>query len=102
MPCSVRPPYTGCRRKPWSPCTVSWGNWCGRGLEDWEGWWAALQQEPALGELFAERARRFAWKGSGSPAAIIDLHEAALRDGGFREVGVIWQQMGNRVLMAVR
>jgi SAM-dependent methyltransferase len=74
----------------------------GRGLEDWEGWWAALQQEPSLGELFAARARRFAWKGSGSPAPIIDLHEAALRDGGFREVGVIWQQMGNRVLMAVR
>jgi SAM-dependent methyltransferase len=74
----------------------------GRGLEDWDGWWTALQQEPALSELFAERSRRFAWKGSGAPAPIIDLHEAALRDAGFREVGVIWQQMGNRVLMAVR
>ena len=74
----------------------------GRGLEDWDGWWTALQRESSLSELFAERARRFAWKGSGSPAPIIDLHEAALRNGGFREVGVIWQQMGNRVLMAVR
>jgi hypothetical protein len=31
-----------------------------------------------------------------------DLHLAALRDGGFREVGVIWQSMGNRVLLAMR
>jgi hypothetical protein len=30
------------------------------------------------------------------------MHEAALADAGFREVGVIWQHMGNRVLMAVR
>jgi hypothetical protein len=55
-----------------------------------------------LSELFAERARRFAWKGLGSPGPIVDLHVAALRDGGFREVGVIWQHMGTRVLMAVR
>ena len=31
-----------------------------------------------------------------------DLHLAALRDGGFREVGVIWQNMGTHVLLAVR
>ncbi len=34
--------------------------------------------------------------------AIVELHEAALRDAGFREVGVIWQHMGNRVVMGVR
>jgi SAM-dependent methyltransferase len=73
-----------------------------RGLEDWDSWWKALQAEPSLGELFAERERRFAWKGSGWQAPIFDLHVAALRDGGFREVGVIWQNIENRVLMAVR
>jgi hypothetical protein len=49
-------------------------------------------------------------RGTGAPprlegvgkAPIIDLDVAALRDGGFREVGVIWQNMENRVLMAVR
>jgi SAM-dependent methyltransferase len=73
-----------------------------RGLEDWENWWTALQAEPSLAELFAERARRFAWKASGWHTPIFDLHVAALRDGGFREIDVIWQNMENRVLMAVR
>jgi SAM-dependent methyltransferase len=73
-----------------------------RGLEDWESWWKALQAEPSLKELFAERERRFGWKASGWHAPIFDLHVAALRNAGFREVGVIWQNMENRVLMAVR
>jgi SAM-dependent methyltransferase len=73
-----------------------------RGLEDWDSWWQALQAEPALKALFAERERRFSWKTSGWHAPIFDVHVAALRDGGFREVGVIWQHMENRVLMAVR
>ena len=73
-----------------------------RGLEDWDAWWKALQMEPSLKELFAERERRFSWKATGWTAPIFDLHVAALRDGDFREVGVIWQNMENRVLMAVR
>jgi SAM-dependent methyltransferase len=73
-----------------------------RGLEDWDSWWKALQAEPALQELFAERERRFSWKASGWHAPIFDLHVAALRDSGFREVEVIWQSGENRVLMAVR
>jgi len=73
-----------------------------RGVETWSDWWAALAAEPALRELWAERERRFAWKATGWHAPIFDVHEAALRDAGFREVGVIWQYMGNRVLMAVR
>jgi SAM-dependent methyltransferase len=73
-----------------------------RGLEDWESWWKALQAESSLKALFAERERRFSWKTSGRVAPIFDVHVAALRDGGFREVGVIWQHMENRVLMAVR
>jgi SAM-dependent methyltransferase len=73
-----------------------------RGLEDWESWWKALQAEPALQELLAERERRFSWKTTGWQAPIFDLHVAALRDGGFREVDVIWQNMEKRVLMAVR
>jgi hypothetical protein len=73
-----------------------------QGLEDWERWWEALQAEPPLRELFSERQRRFGWKTSGWHAPIFDLHVAALRDADFREVGVIWQNMENRVLMAVR
>jgi hypothetical protein len=35
-------------------------------------------------------------------APSFDVHEAALRDAGFREVGVIWQRFDNRVLLGVR
>jgi len=73
-----------------------------RGVEDWANWWNALEAEPALKELFAERERRFTWKAAERHIPSFDLHQAALRDAGFREVGVIWQNMDNRVLMAVR
>jgi hypothetical protein len=83
-------------------------------MEDWEGWWVALEAEPAVGSLFAERRRRFAWRSlepgkrfsaqpsDGLSSPIIDFHEAALRNAGFREVGVVWQRMEDGVLLAVR
>jgi SAM-dependent methyltransferase len=73
--------------------------------EDWDAWWAALAEEPGAAPLLAARARRFASHGEhggGDPAPIFDVHEAALRDAGFREVGVIWQHLDNRVLLGVR
>ena len=74
----------------------------GGDAEDWRSWWDAFAQEPALGELFTERERRFAERWPAREAPIWALHEAALRDAGFHEVGVIWQRLGNRVLMGVR
>ena len=52
--------------------------------------------------LFEERKRRDIDASHHGSQAIVELHEAALRDAGFREVGVIWQHMGNRVVMGVR
>jgi hypothetical protein len=72
------------------------------GVEDWDEWWAALAQEPSAGPLLAERTLRFAAFDRDTPAPIFDVHEAALRNAGFREVGVIWQRLDNRVLLAVR
>lgn len=72
-----------------------------RGIETWEEWWDALAQEPSLAPLLAERERRFAAK-TRPESPIFDLHTAALRDAGFREVGTIWQVLTSRVLMAVR
>jgi SAM-dependent methyltransferase len=84
------------------------------GAEDWENWWLALEREPGLAGLFAERQRRFAWRplepgkrysarpSDGATSPIVDFHEAALRNAGFREVGVIWQRREDRVLLAVR
>jgi SAM-dependent methyltransferase len=72
------------------------------GAEDWEAWWAALAKEPGAAELLAERARRFPITHGDEVSPIFDVHVAALRNAGFREVGVIWQRLDNRVLLAVR
>jgi trans-aconitate methyltransferase len=73
-----------------------------RGVENWTEWWQALTAEPALADLLAERERRFSWRTADAHRPLYDVHEAALHDAGFREVGVIWQQMCNRILMAIR
>jgi SAM-dependent methyltransferase len=72
------------------------------GIENWERWWAALANEPEAKALLAERERRFPRKPKEIQAPIVELHEAALRDAGFSEVGVIWQNFDDRVLMAVK
>jgi hypothetical protein len=71
--------------------------------EGWEEWWNAARQDLAVQDLVAQRDVRFAWR---SPSnwvnPLYDFHVAALREAGFAEVDTIWQQFGNRVLMAVR
>lgn len=73
------------------------------GVENWQQWWDALAQEPALADLLAERERRFAWR---SPENTVnagrDLQIGALREAGFCEVGIVWQYFDNCVLMGVR
>jgi SAM-dependent methyltransferase len=73
-----------------------------RGVEDWARWWEALENEPGLAELFALRRQRFPEAARREQMPNIDLHEAALRDAGFREVGIIWQHFDDRIVMAVR
>jgi SAM-dependent methyltransferase len=69
--------------------------------EDWEAWWDQLRREPGMEPFFAERARRFSTKAR-PPRTLVEVHLAALRNAGFHEVGVIWQHLDNRVVMAVR
>ncbi len=70
--------------------------------EDWRAWWKAIAAEPALRELLAERERRFPVPADDATAPTADLHQAALLNAGFREVGVVWQRGDDRVLVAVR
>jgi ubiquinone/menaquinone biosynthesis C-methylase UbiE len=70
--------------------------------EDWSTWWVNLKSEPGMDGLFAERERRFIDGAHHDNHTLVELHEAALRDAGFREVGVIWQHIGNRIVMGVR
>jgi SAM-dependent methyltransferase len=71
-------------------------------VEGWADWWSALGQEASVRELLAERARRFPQHTDDDRAPILELHEAALRDAGFREVGVLWRNSDDGVLLAVR
>lgn len=73
-----------------------------RGVESWSRWWAAIAAEPGMGPLMAERERRFAKHRRDLPEPRLALHEAALEDAGFREVGVIWQRLDDRVVLALR
>jgi len=70
--------------------------------EGWSEWWENLKREPGMEDLFAERQRRIIDGAHHDSHPIVELHEAALRDAGFHEVGVIWQHLGNRVVMGVR
>ena len=75
---------------------------------DWESWWQAAEQQPALQAAFAERARRQADAdtryGSRHDANLntLSLHMLALRQAGCTEVGTIWQRFDDRVLMGVK
>jgi trans-aconitate methyltransferase len=73
-----------------------------RGIETAEQWWDELAQAPAFAPLLEMRTTRFAGKRRQESPPGFDVHVAALRDAGFREVGTIWQVLSNRVLMAVR
>jgi trans-aconitate methyltransferase len=72
------------------------------GAEDWSAWWENLKRELGMESLFAERQRRVIDGAHHDSHTLVELHKAALCDAGFREVGVIWQHMGNRVVMGVR
>lgn len=72
------------------------------GVEDWQRWWGALADIPAMQPLLAERERRFSWRPTDVIAPIADVHEAVLRDAGFQQVDTIWQHLDNRIIMAVK
>ncbi|MBX9359640.1 oligopeptide/dipeptide ABC transporter ATP-binding protein [Streptomyces sp. WAC04114] len=72
------------------------------GAEDWETWWKRAESVPALGEAVETRRRiwpegtKDEWASPG-----VDYHEAALREAGFAEVDVVWQDLEERVLIAL-
>jgi trans-aconitate methyltransferase len=72
------------------------------GAESWRGWWDAVASEPALAGLVAERERRLPESAHGDFELTYELHVAALGNAGFRSVGVLWQRLDDRVLLAVR
>ncbi len=74
-----------------------------RGSQAWQDWWDTLRGEPALRDAFAERDRLWPnGTGTGGRSVGLAFHEAALLEAGFDEVGVVWQDLEERVLMALR
>lgn len=74
---------------------------------DWDAWWKAAEQEPALQQAFKERAQRQkdaeARHGARKESLTnLSLHMLALRQAGCTEVGTIWQRFDDRVLMGIK
>jgi ubiquinone/menaquinone biosynthesis C-methylase UbiE len=72
------------------------------GAEEYEAWWKAINQEPGLQELLEARRLRFEWQKPDHVRAGHRLNEAAMWEAGFREVGQIWQDLDQRVFVAIR
>jgi trans-aconitate methyltransferase len=78
-----------------------------RATEDWTAWWEALEREPEMRALIAERRRRFRWHAEymsapGYKMTGVEFHIAALQEAGFREVGIVWQRGDNWIVLAVK
>jgi SAM-dependent methyltransferase len=70
--------------------------------EDWRAWWAAVESDPVLAALLAEREQRPPTSDHhGSPSGRLATHVNALRAAGFTEIGTLWQRGDNRLLCAV-
>ncbi|MGO9496286.1 MAG: class I SAM-dependent methyltransferase [Solirubrobacteraceae bacterium] len=69
--------------------------------EDWAGWWDAIRADPELSQAVAERDR-LQFEHPAKTETNLAVHEGALRDAGFGEVGVLWRKGTNAVLAALR
>lgn len=74
--------------------------------EDWASWWTAVEEDPELADLLAERRRRLRQPVRGAAGGAARLsptgHQRLLRQAGFGHVGVVWQYGDSRVLVAIR
>lgn len=75
---------------------------------EWGRWWGAVEHEPSLRDVLRERQVRMPGiipprrtTGPRNPVSL-EAYERALRDAGFREITVSWQDRGFRVLVGVR
>jgi SAM-dependent methyltransferase len=71
------------------------------GSESWEQYWEAARAEPAFAGLLAERDRRFANRRRAASVPV-EFHREALLAAGFSEVGEIWRDHDDAILLAIR
>lgn len=72
------------------------------GGESWEAWWEAVSAEPALAGALAERAKLWPEGSRDWSGATHRFQDSALREAGFGEVGVVWQDLQTGVIAGLR
>lgn len=82
------------RARPYGTAARRWG--------PWNRWWRSVTSLPELSAEVRERARRVPPHRGHAEEVPLEAHERALRRAGFREVAVVWQDVDNRVLLAIR
>jgi SAM-dependent methyltransferase len=70
--------------------------------ETWLEWWHAVEADPGLADLAAERRSRWGGHPDHHDLGEGRFMEAALERAGFAEVGTVWQRYEDRVLVAIR
>jgi SAM-dependent methyltransferase len=77
-----------------------------RGLTEewrsWNRWWKDAAREPGLRAEFRDRSGRFSDAHGTFEIPSVAAHLRSLRRAGFREAEVVWQDLENRILLAIR
>lgn len=69
---------------------------------NWTGWWETLSSFDELKDKMDERRRRYPNSDNHSQNIPLEKHKTFLHEAGFGSVGVGWQDLDNRVLIALK
>ncbi len=73
----------------------------GKGMT-WPQWWEALGKEEEFKRLLEERKRRYPEADHHDHPVSLEKHMQFLKEAGFRAVSVGWQDLDNRVIVALK
>lgn len=68
----------------------------------WRAWWRSATQEAQLRSLMPERRRRFPRADHWEPDLPASTHRRYLRDAGFSETEVVWRDLNNCIVAALK
>jgi SAM-dependent methyltransferase len=68
----------------------------------WNEWWKGLRSDRYFDELFRVRRSRFPYLHSRAKSLPFNFHVKALKESGFRIVDVVWQDIEDRILVAIK
>ncbi len=100
MPDTGRLPATTAALKELSAARLDRAVQCG--AEDWDTWWIAVREDPTFAELLDERDRIFPPDRERPCRPDGPLHVAAAGCAGFREASIVWRDLTEGLLLAVR